>query len=286
MGEELLKIYKEAKMSDEEAREYISLIFEGYRKRKMENRLYRHDDIPMMIIHTYYSCVEKPNFSEIYYNFKRRYIYNESRVEWNVSPEEQQGVGLAYEYVNKYNFQKQKFNIFIDAILIHQKLYSKYGDGTFGGRLREMEVFLYDSNVEVPPSKVAREYFQNYCGMSDMIMESLESEDIVKYINACVFLTTELIKIQPFQDGNKRTFRTLLNLMFKKRSIPPVYITTKEKDEYKEALMKALTDGNYNDLYQFYYYKVCDSIYELDIAVNNSFRKNDNELVKVKKIEA
>ena len=80
-------------MSDEEARMYIKMLFDGYINRKKEKRLFEESvRIPQVIILTYYSCVKKPPFINIYEtfknnyindqkNFKERYIYNENKLE-------------------------------------------------------------------------------------------------------------------------------------------------------------------------------------------------------------
>lgn len=247
-------------------REFIYHIFEGYKKRKESNNLYAIDSkIPENIITAYYQYTDKVNPDIIYRNYKKKYIYNESRVEFNITKEEQKGLGAVYDYINKFDFEKDKFNIFVQALYIHQKLYSECKDTSFGGQLRDGEVCLYDSNVEVLPPKDAIKFFQKYLGESDKIMGDLKSKNIFEYINECIKITTELIKVQPFFDGNKRTFRSLLNLMFKAKGLPPVYIKVKEREEYKEALLKAMIDNDYTYLNKFYYYKICDSIYELDI---------------------
>jgi len=253
-------------MDNREIRDFIHTIFEGYKKRKNNNTLYNIDSqIPENIIKAYYSYTEKISFDEIVEKFKQKYIYNESRVERNITMEEQAGLSEVYDYINNFNFNEEKFNIFVQSLCIHQKLYSKCNDTSFGGKLRDSEVFLYDSSVEVLPPKDAIKFFQKFLGDSDKIMKELGDKDIFEYINDCVKITTELIKAQPFSDGNKRTFRALLNLLFKSRGLPPVYIEVNEREEYKDALLKAMINNDYSSLNKFYYYKVCDSIYELDI---------------------
>ena len=42
-------------LNDVEAREYIALLFDGYEKRKKEKKLYKHDNVPEIIIKTYYT---------------------------------------------------------------------------------------------------------------------------------------------------------------------------------------------------------------------------------------
>ena len=253
-------------MTNKEPKEYISDIFESYRRRKKENQLYDSDyKIPEGIISFYYTYNEKTDFNEIVEHFKEKYIYNESRVERNITMEETAGMSEVYDYINNFDFSTQKFNIFVQALCIHQKLYSKCKDSSFGGKLRDSNAYLFDTNVEVLPPKDAMKFFQKFLGESDKIMDEINKKDIFEYIHECIKIVTELIKAQPFADGNKRTFRALLNLMFKQRGLPPVYITVEEREEYKDALLKAMLNNNYSSLYKFYYYKICDSIYELDI---------------------
>ena len=69
--------------------------------------------------------------------------------------------------------------------------------------------------------------------------------------------------------------------MFKQYNLPPVYVKTKEREEYKDALMKAMRNKDYTSLNQFYYYKICDSIYDLDIV--EELKKEDEKVYSKKK---
>lgn len=255
----------------DEIREYINLLFEGYKKRKIENRLYSsNDDVPKIIIQNYIKYVDKPSFKSLIDTYKEKYIFYESRVENNIRKEEQEGLSEVYDYIQDFDFQKDSFNVFITSLLIHQKLYSHSGTG-FGGKLRENTAILVDLDIEVVSPEEAKRIFNNYIPKSDYITEKLYMGDIFGYIDDCIKLCVELIKLQPFADGNKRTFRALLNLLFKRLNIPPVYIDTNEREEYKKVLIKAMkasSDDDFKDIIQFYYYKICDAIITLDI--NNS----------------
>ena len=59
--------------------------------------------------------------------------------------------------------------------------------------------------------------------------------------------------------------------MFKIRNIPPVYIKARERTAYHLAMNKANNEGDYSYINNFYRYKICDSIIELDI--NERMRK-------------
>ena len=239
-------------------REFISLLFDGYKKRKEENRLYHDDDnIPRIIISSYINLVKKPAFCDLVTIYKNKYIFNESIVEPNISKEERQGLGDVYDYIRQFDFNKDYFNIFTTSMLIHNKLYKHCGDGTFGGALRESTAVLQDLNIEVSTPQEAKIIFNGYITKSNEIFNKLNDNDIFGYINDCIKLNVELIKLQPFADGNKRTFRALLNLLLKKINIPPIYIEASEALEYKQALitaLKATKEEDYSRINQFYYY--------------------------------
>lgn len=263
-----------------ELRDLIVLIFEGYLKRKEEKRLYQKDSlIPEQIISMYYKANECPQFRILYNNFKRQYLYNESRIDETLSDEERKGLDRVYDYIKDYDFSKQKFDIFVEALKIHCLLYSACPYPEFGGKLRDNTAVLKNEIVEVPPADEARRYFQSFIGMK-LDVDFSDPTSIFTYINTCIYITTELIRNQPFADGNKRTFRALLNLMFKQHNLPPVYVKTKEREEYKDALIKAMQKRDYTSLNQFYYYKICDSIYDLDIS--EELRKDEKIYTKRK----
>ena len=75
----------------------------------------------------------------------------------------------------------------------------------------------------------------------------------------------QLIKVHPFTDGNGRTVRGFINKFLEDAGFPPVYIKLVERDEYHDAMGKAIGDGDYSEIKNFNRYKVCDSIIELDI---------------------
>lgn len=273
--------------TDEEARNYISLIFDGYRKRKKEKRLYNHDGIPELIIKTYYSCVEKPSYDQLMNNFKRRYTYNENKVEDIRSKEEKDGLKLGFDYVlNKEDLQG--ISIY-DLSWIHEELYKKTAHPEFGGKYRNEERYLYGkdengniitANVELTPyweitheMNLLRSEVSEIVEIGLKLRENINVDEIIKYINRCVELNCKLIKIHPFGDGNGRAVRIFTNLLFRIANIPPVYVENKEKIKYREAMNNALVNEDHTDIYDFYHYKICDSIIALDVGYNNMKHK-------------
>ena len=140
-----------------------------------------------------------------------------------------------------------------------------------GGVLRSNDnldnVMFHDTDFKVPKASAALTFINSFSSKEklDELNNMIKSDNIGEYINYCVKICVDLIKYQPFMDGNKRTFRGLLNLLFKAKNIPPIYIRIDEIDIYKKALFKAIIKGDYSDIDFFYLYKICASIYELDV---------------------
>ena len=260
-------------MTDAEARAFIKIMFETYKDRK--EKKYRHADnirLASLIIDAYVKYVKKPKFSIIVNQYKKKYIHNEARVENNATIEEKEGLGLVYDYISEFDFEKDNYNIFTTSLIIHGKLYSRCPYSSFGGKLRDVAAYLEDTNMEVASPEEARKYFNSLINESNNIFIPLYNGSIIDYIDNCVVETVKLIKLQPFCDGNKRTFRAVLNLLLKKVNIPPIYIEKHERTIYKVALLEAIEKNNYEKIINFYHFKICDSIMNLDI---NSSMIND-----------
>lgn len=228
------------------------------------------------VIINYHTYDDKKLYDEILLEYKIKYIYNESKVEGGITPEEQLGIAEVYDYIQNFDFSKDYFNIFTTSLIIHQKLYSKCVGKEFGGQLRNTQAILQDSLIEVPDAETAKKYFNEYIAKSNEIFVPLEQGDVLGYIELCIHTITELIKYQPFPDGNKRTFRALLNLLLKKATLPPVYIDQNNRLEYKDLLLNAIKYNEYNNLYEFYYRIIEESIRELALD-NFNYLDDDNK---------
>lgn len=249
-------------LSSDEAREIILMFQEGYKKRKIEHRLYNEEDyIPENIITMYIYFINHTEYPIVVQNYKKTFIENEAIVEPGVTPEERIGLGIVYDYISSYDFSRKEPNIFIDGLTLHCKLYSACPFPEFGGKLRQDPVRLFDSSYEVPDPVTASRQFQAMLNKQF----DIDMDNVLDYIDEVIKISIDLIKLQPFNDGNKRTFRALLNLLLGRIGIPPVYIRSDEREVYKEELLKAIEQNEYKGIIRFYYYKICDSIVELDL---------------------
>lgn len=263
-------------MTDKEARKFINIIFEEYERLKKEGNLYIENDIlPKSIISAYYKYISIVNYDDIIDRFKEKYIENESELE-EAQKCEKAGLGEVYDYIRNFKeFDKlEDINNCLTVFRqLHKLLFSKCLHPEFGGQFRTTGARIADFAIDV--SQISKMFYNLDKALNEIIKYMKEISEtkkipgadinIIKYINTCIKIKCDLIKTQPFGDGNKRTSRALMNLMFKKVGLPPVYVDYKEKDVYFSALEKAIVDNNYDEINTFYYYKICDSIYELDV---------------------
>lgn len=299
-----------ADLSEEDLKRLLAT-FRLYNMAKESKQVYdspRDLEIPKTLISYYYSVI-KPNYDQMLYSFRKKYISGESLVEKNNTNPEKAGMGYVYNYIQNFDVDKDFFSIFTTSMHIHNLLYKEIDrvndaensiahalalkdleeakknkdlrgyraaqmqlklindtSARVGGVIRKTNVRMNDFDYEVPDASLVIGLFNEYL-QPDRIKEYedlLHGDDMFAYIDYCVKTIADLIALQPFIDGNKRTFRSLLNLMFKKKNLPPVYVDEAERDAYHDALEKAIVQKDYRSLQTFYYFKLCDSIYELD----------------------
>ena len=258
----------------------IQEMFMGYKQRKQRRQLYSDDNtIPTTLISMYYELGDRCNFETLKNSFVSRYIKNESKLEGVHSPAEIEGLREMYEYIHSSDIDYM-FNVFTLKEL-HEKLYSKTEYPYFGGNFRRSDAYIKG----FPSDLVSYPYIFRELDKLDpevlylkeiapFVKDSQDAEFLLEYLDRCVVLGCELIRIHPFGDGNGRSVRGFINKLLEDAGLPPVYITLPEKEEYHEAMGKAIGEGDYSVIKNFYRYKICDSIVELDI---NRRIRNANE---------
>lgn len=265
----------------------IQVAFSIYKSKK--NNYNSYDFIPQNLIKLYYSRDNNhSDFKDIMANFKKKYIEQESKLEGVHTPEEIDGLGVVYDYIRSDEWQKCA-NIYI-IMIINSKLFSLTPCPEAGGQIRNADCFLTNSDINTCPyPQISQEIAKLYCLFQTLLKEgteislnnTIDNEDkIIEYINECLKLKCQLIKIHPFPEGNGRTMRALVNLLFKVAGLPPVYVRLSERKKYLEAMHKAMAENDYSAINKFYYYKICDSILELD--VNQRIRKGLKRKIRKK----
>jgi len=277
-------------LKDQEIIALLTTTFKEYERSKQSKTLYNNDLLPQSIIKLYYSRTEPAPFDEIIDNFKRKYIYNENKVENVQHRLEREGLGEVYDYIQSNEWKiNGNDNIYLINEL-HKCLYSKVPCKEYGGAFRNLNSYLTNGGYNIADDyklvpihiyELSNEY-DELVKLSKEIITKKELSKILCYIDKCIELKCKIIKIHPFPDGNGRTSRALLNIFFRRVDLPPTYVTLQEKAEYIKAMDQAIRLGDYTYIRQFYYYKICDSIYELDIEPRI---KNEAENMKWKETE-
>ena len=250
----------------------IQEMFMGYKQRKQRRQLYSEDNkVPTTLIRMYFSMnPDIVEFEGMKKAFVSRYIKSESKLEGVHSPEEIDGLRVMYEYIHSDDIDYM-FDVFTLKEL-HEKLYSKTPFPEFGGNFRRSPARIKNFPSDLVPwtsiyseLKWLDEDVKFLKEVAPLVRESGDSGLALDYLDRCVILGCDLIKVHPFSDGNGRTIRGFVNKLLEDGGFPPVYIKLEEKEEYHDAMGKAIGDGDYSEIKNFYRYKICDSIIELDI---------------------
>ena len=285
----IFEILRNDNIEHEEAAEKIKTIFNYHKSKKEKNILYsKNDYMPETIIASYFTYINRSNIRDIYEHFKEKYIYNENELEQIHEKAEIDGMSVVYDFITDYT-DYDKINIYT-LLNIHQKLFSLVPYSEVGGKFREQNSYLLGNSVSLTdyrliPREIQKLYIDsiNLTKFGLTLRNNFTAEDIIDYIDKAVELMCKIIKIHPFFDGNGRSARALLNVYFKVVDIPPVYVTYAKREEYLDAMGKAIKDNDYGPDYssikKFYYYKICDSLVELDISKNKN-KCNVKKLIK------
>ena len=254
----------------------IKETFLGYKYRKQAHILYNQDqEIPTKLITLYYGLNDdRVPFNTLKKMFVSHYINQESKLEGidvknKHSRAEVEGLGKMYEYINS-----EDVNYMFDVYTLkdlHKQLYSLTQFPEYGGTFRNSQARIKNRNIELCDwwnirtelEKVDIE-IQKLVKDAEAIKESESTERLLEYLDRCIKVQHKLLIIHPFSDGNGRTIRGFTNKLLEYVGLPPIYIKAAEKEEYLSALSKA-DAGDYQTINNFYRYKICDSIVELDI---------------------
>lgn len=290
-SKEILQMFWEFGEEELTIEDIINITFTKYKEKKKNASFYNSDDfIPQNLIKLYFSKdANHSDFKDIVSNFKKRYLEQESKLEGVHSIEEIEGLGLVYDYIRSDEWKKCA-NIYI-IYLINLRLFSLTPYPEAGGKIRNSDCYLRDSSINTCPynqidKEIAKLYFEfqelikRGCMLGEIYATGGQNKEnnednLIDYINDCLKIKCKLIQIHPFSDGNGRTMRAMVNLLFKLAGIPPIYVKHVERSKYLEAMGKAIEEGNFDYINKFYYYKICDSILTLDV---NKRIRNDVKL--------
>ena len=223
-------------------------------------------------------------------NFIENYVRNESVLEGvndlNIhGKNEMLGLEEMYKYLVSSEEKSSTGCILLTDL--HEKLFSHFDGGAYARNYRREMAYLPYSGIELEePIYIPRKMresdrlFDELCINADTIRncdvedktfivemtkdgKQIKTTAINAFLEKVMKYNAELVRIHPFPDGNGRAIRGIVNYLFMRAGLPPVYIKTVERKKYHEAMNKAIVENNYELLVNFYKNKLCDSIEEL-----------------------
>ena len=164
-SKEILQMFWEFGEEELTIEDIINITFTKYKEKKKNASFYNSDDfIPQNLIKLYFSKdANHSDFKDIVSNFKKRYLEQESKLEGVHSIEEINGLGIVYDYIRSDEWKKCA-NIYI-IYLINLRLFSQTPYPEAGGKIRNSDCYLRNSNINTCPynqidKEIAKLYFE------------------------------------------------------------------------------------------------------------------------------
>ena len=203
--------------------------------------------------------IDEISLKKIEENLKAKYIYNSNGIEGNtLSLMEtnliiEHGVTIKGKSLKEHlevkgqeyalNFlaeiMNRKEEISLRTIREFNSLVMINGGGTFKTLPNE----IVGANFKTSPPHLVEEHLNK-------LIENFynSNEDIIKKV---AIFHADFEKIHPFPDGNGRTGRLLMNLELMKEGFPITIIKKEDREDYYNALEKAHSNNDYEDIISF-----------------------------------
>jgi Fic family protein len=182
-------------------------------------------------------------------NFTEDFVYNTNAIEGSTVSEEEVkeilnekpktknpeeietlGVAKAVEYIRD---TKEELSLKL-LLKIHKLCFD--GSKNFAGKFRNVNVIVRNSAGQILHSGVPKEKLNDY--LNDFIVWYKENKTNFKPLILATILHNQFEHIHPFQDGNGRVGRLLLNYILLKNNYPPINIKLEDRQEYYKSLQK------------------------------------------------
>ncbi|MFH0712035.1 MAG: Fic family protein [archaeon] len=179
-------------------------------------------------------------------NFTEDFVYNTNAIEGSTVSEEEvaeilckksaenteeveaKGVAMAVEYI-----RRTKEGLSLNLLLkLHNFCFK--GSKHFTGKFRDVNVVVRNSKGQILHVGVPKKELNDY--LKDFIEWYKENKNKFKPLVLAAILHNQFEHIHPFQDGNGRVGRLLLNYILLKNNYPPINIVLEDRQEYYKSL--------------------------------------------------
>lgn len=238
---------------------------------KRKELLSSSNDLSLLANAINYSHFSTVNLSEtIGIKFIQNLVYHDSRLEnIDISQEEVNGIfadlrinGNSSEYCNSENhniiealgnIEMNKYalettdELDIFKIKTLNKLLFKYVPyPEYTGIYRDNDNMILGGTIQPVSSSLI---FDKMDELNTIMKSAIDNKDkytVAEYIAIVAKIHYELTVLHPFNDGNGRTIRALTNWLLRLKGLCPIYIDSKNRDEYLEALRRIDSGDNYD----------------------------------------
>ena len=169
-------------------------------------------------------------------------ILNKKKPE-NEEEIETKGVAKAIEYL-----KNTKKDLSLNLLLKLHELCFK-GSKSFAGKFRNVNVVVKNSTGQILHSGVPKEELKEY--LKDFIQWYKENQKKFKPLVLSAILHNQFEHIHPFQDGNGRVGRLLLNFILLKNNYPPINIMLEDRQNYYWTLREYSKKDNLKPTLEF-----------------------------------
>jgi len=169
-------------------------------------------------------------------------ILSKNKLE-NAEEIETKGVAEAVEYI-----RRTKEDLSLNLLLKLHELCFK-GSKPFAGKFRNVNVVVKNSAGQILHAGVPKEELNNY--LEDFVQWHNENKANFKPLVLAAILHNQFEHIHPFQDGNGRVGRLLLNFILLKKNYPPVNIMLEDRAEYYKTLQEYSKNDNLKPTLKF-----------------------------------
>lgn len=87
-------------------------------------------------------------------------------------------------------------------------------------------------------------------------------------LESAAILNCEIVRTQPYSDGNHRTARLITNEVLIKQDVPPIAINLGKRDEYNKAVNKAIETHEIDDVIEILYREVYRNALKIDAKLD------------------
>ena len=203
--------------------------------------------------------IDEISVKKIEENLKAKYIYNSNGIEGNTLSLMETNLILEHGVTIKGKSLKEHLEVkgqeyalnFLTEVMnrkeeISLRMIREFNSLVMvngGGTFKTLPNEIIGANFKTSPPHLVEEH------LSKLIENFYSSnEDIIKKV---AIFHADFEKIHPFPDGNGRTGRLLMNLELMKEGFPITIIKKEDREDYYNALEKAHSNDDYEDIISF-----------------------------------